>query len=359
MRRTHTVFALAAHACLLLSPAVRHLDAQQVTPTSQLVQTTTTTVEILGLERWTVAMLEDSLRKRAGYDLRTQGAHACAATLRYDLGFADAAAIMLPKEGMSTYWMVTLTEPQDSHRVRYRKLRLAKTGGIPEWADVRELMDRQVQGVVFGEILLQAARGEKGEVKSPNELPAELRPRVDTSILHAQQRLRSWFADHKTEQDYETALRVLDTDSNMVNRVVALYVILPYLHNDRTWTAIAETLIESDGPVRDAGFSMLQTLVAAGKRPKDFQAIAPSLHAILNGTSQMLMPQIVPFLFMFQPGDSLAAPLLKNGGTMLLAYAGARKRIVREPAIGVLRMLSGKNYGNDVAQWKAWIRSLN
>ena len=47
-------------------------------------------IEVLGLRRWSLAMLQDSLsRYSPGDSLQT---HSCAAVLRYTLRFADAAA---------------------------------------------------------------------------------------------------------------------------------------------------------------------------------------------------------------------------------------------------------------------------
>ena len=57
------------------------------------------TVEMLGLRRWTIGMLQDSLAKYAPAD--SLQSHACAATLRYTLHFADAASTTWPK-GRST-----------------------------------------------------------------------------------------------------------------------------------------------------------------------------------------------------------------------------------------------------------------
>ena len=47
-------------------------------------------VEVLGLRRWTLAMLQDSLARYAPGERLER--HSCAAALRYRLGFADAAA---------------------------------------------------------------------------------------------------------------------------------------------------------------------------------------------------------------------------------------------------------------------------
>ena len=333
-----------------------------------IVQTSTTTVEVLGLRRWTIAMLNDSLRKYEGYDLSTAGAHACAATLRYKLGFADAAAIMLPGTATTSYWVVTVVEPQDSSRVKYRALPIDTTRGRPEWAEARRLMqaNREVFGLISGEILARAVQSRgAASVLDPAQAqgtpaPASLAsPMGDTSsFMRAQGALRAWFAAHASAADYELALTVVRRDSNMLDRILALNVILSFLDDDRAWTALSETLLESDGPVRGTGFQLFRSVVASGKRPKDLAAIFPALHAVLNGTSQVLMPQVVPLIFALRPGEAMAAPLLKNGGEMLLAHASARHRTVRDPALALLAALSPKNYGRDVERWRAWVASL-
>jgi hypothetical protein len=47
------------------------------------------TIEVVGLEHWTVKMIQDSLDKYSPGD--SLQSHACAAILRYKLHFADAA----------------------------------------------------------------------------------------------------------------------------------------------------------------------------------------------------------------------------------------------------------------------------
>jgi hypothetical protein len=293
--------------------------AQAPREPDRIVETQTATVEVLGLRQWTIAMLNDSLRKYEGYDLSTEGAHACAATLRYKLGFPDAAAIMLPGTPTKSYWVVTLVEPQDSNRVRYRKLPLDTTGGRPEWVEGRR----------------------------------RLKNRKDPAALE------QWFSEHTTSTEYETALTVLQRDSNMLDRILAGRLAFQFLdHDDRAWTALAETLLESDGPVRGTGMQLLENAIASGKTPKDLNAIFPALHAVLDGSSQALMPEIIPLILALGPKESFAVPLLKNGGRMLLAHASAQHRLVRTSAIRLLAALSPKNYGRDIDQWTAWVRSL-
>src|SRR5436190_568644 len=80
-----------------------------------VIETSKQTIEVIGLTRWSVRMIQDSLAAYApGNDLT---AHACAAILRGKLHFADAAVSVYT--GMTTqqtkpYVAITLVEPADS-----------------------------------------------------------------------------------------------------------------------------------------------------------------------------------------------------------------------------------------------------
>src|SRR5207247_10808631 len=100
--RQRVVFALAP---ILLAPSTA--TAQQRFRTPQGI------VEVVGLRRWTVQMIQDSAAKYApGQDLAS---HACAAVLRLKLKFADASVMYYrPDTGSSGgVLIVSVIEPQD------------------------------------------------------------------------------------------------------------------------------------------------------------------------------------------------------------------------------------------------------
>ena len=115
-RRSSPLFASVGDLALTASSAPARAQAVLETPSA--------TVEVLGLKRWTVQMLQDSLAARAPGTSLTS--HACAAVLRAKLGFADAAVVHFGSGGRAKkYVAITVIEPQDLARVRYR----------PEFAD--------------------------------------------------------------------------------------------------------------------------------------------------------------------------------------------------------------------------------
>src|SRR2546426_4254089 len=135
-----------AFAVILLAPSFA--AAQQRFRTPQGI------VEVVGLRRWTVQMIQDSAAKYApGQDLAS---HACAAVLRLKLKFADASVVFYRTDTVyyrtdtvyyrsdTVYYrsdtassggvlIVSVIEPQDSALVRYKPRYHDSLPVRPEW----------------------------------------------------------------------------------------------------------------------------------------------------------------------------------------------------------------------------------
>jgi hypothetical protein len=340
--------AMVGVAALSLVGAWPTASGQAVTG-GNVVQTSNGRVEVLGLERWTIDGLEDSLRAHAGYDLRTNGAHACGAVLRYKLHFADAAAIEARDSANAPYWIVTVAEPQDSARIHHHFLPLDTTGGRPEWASARSVVKAHRPATMA---YLWTAAYTNG-AKAPS---VPLRTAADSEAVG---QLRAFAASHGGSDDEREAIAALRSDSSLYDRLVAVTILASFPQDDSAWARLSQSLLESDGMVQGTAMTAIRGWIAAGKRPHDWVVIAPAVHAILDGTSEFMMPELLRVLAQIKPDPSLAKPFLQNGGTLLLAYAGAHLPMVRDAALGVLRPLSGKDFGTNVGQWRDWVRSLN
>jgi hypothetical protein len=314
-----------------------------------VLQTPRGPVEFLGLERWTVAGLDDSLRKYAHYSLTEQGAHACGAVLRYKLHFPDAASILLsPTDGGKPTWLVTLTEPADSARIHHRDLPEGTTGGRPEWAAMRAV-SRAHRGTLGTALQI----GAWNDTAAWAALPAELR---DSSARAA---YRAFYEAHTSERDEQAAIAVLQRDSNWYDREIAVGLLFFNFPGDnRSWDALSQTMLESDGDVRFDAVYAMASLAAVGHRPQTWSGVSEAFHAVLDGTSQFVMPDAMALLNVLKPDSALAKPLLQGGGHMLLAYAGSGYTPFRDEALTLLRELSGKDFGADVGQWRSWVASL-
>jgi hypothetical protein len=316
-------------------------------PRSNVLQTPRGPVEFLGLERWTAAGLNDSLQKYAHYSLMQQDAHACGAVLRYTLHFPDAASLMIGDDPSHPKWIVTVTEPQDSARIHHRDLPEDTTGGRPEWAAIRAV--NAAHGGIVG-IALQIGSW-------ADTAWAALPPQLRDSTARAA--IRAFYAAHRSARDEQTALAVLQSDKNWYDREIAVGMLaFNFPSDDRTWKALSETMLESDGNVRFDAVYAMTNLASAGHRPHAWSDVSQPFHAVLDGTSQFVMPDAMALLTALTPDTAQARPLLQHGGHMLLAYASSQSTDYRDEALTLLRALSGKDFGTDVGKWQSWVASL-
>lgn len=107
-------------------------------------------LELIGLKRWTVAMIQDSLHRYAPSDSLLS--HACAAVLREKLKFADAAVVYrtMVVDGVPArkpYLAVTVIEPQDSALVDYREPFRDSVPTRRAWAPVRRALEEWLRGI--------------------------------------------------------------------------------------------------------------------------------------------------------------------------------------------------------------------
>ena len=198
-------------------------------------------VELIGLRRWTVPMIQDSLRVHAPKDSLLS--HACAAVLRDKLRFADASVAFYPAGSWGLakdYVAVTVVEPQDSARVRYRPEPRDTAPDVPAWAPARRLATAQEYAYA---LLLQR----------PDLLLGRRAPEPRDSAVRAALPLRAFLRAHRRPADRDRALRALASDGNPRNRATAVLVLANFAAEDRTWWALADALRDPDGRVGAAG----------------------------------------------------------------------------------------------------------
>lgn len=333
---------LAAVAAIV--SAATSIEAQK----KAVIETSTGTIEILGLRTWTLDMLNDSLRAKVGFDFNSADAHACAAELRYKLGFADAAAIGFSnRETGRTNTLVTLAEPQDSARIKYRDLPyMDTTGGRPEWTSLREIIGQKPR-------VFQVALANAFSRSDTSRLPASMW--ADWWAIRA-----TWaFLDsNRTAAAQKSAIESLAGDRNIRDRQAAIAILVNFGDDDATWVALSQAMLEREGSAKFTALLAMRTLVNAGKKPSDWSKIAPAVHAVLDGTSQFMMLDLLALLNKINPGPTMAKPFLKNGGSMLLGYASSDIARARETSLALLKSLRGKDLGADVKAWTKWVESL-
>lgn len=303
------------------------------------------TVEVLGLRRWTLAMLQDSLAKYAPGD--SLQSHACAAVLRYKLGFADAASMSFIMDGAKPRIVVSVREPQDSARVHYRVMGMDTTNGRASWHLVTDAM--ALRPSVF-------RPAEEGFLSS--RLPASVGGFRSSADSVEGMAILAFLRARTADRDRQTALDVLAHSPNLYDRATAALILANFGARDGTWWALSETLRESDGMVKGIAADVLNSLSERSPRRVRWGPAAKGIHAMLDGTSLFELPQVIGLLTRTGAGPADARAFLRGGGEMLLGYLESSNTYLSGSSHKFLVQLRGADLGADVAPWRAWIDSL-
>ena len=333
---------------MLLLVALALGSAPLAAQTPSIIHVPGKTIEVVGLERWTVQMIQDSMNRYSPGD--SLQSHACAAVLRYKLHFADAAAEYIPSSPPDTglYVFVSVVEPQDSARVRYRTVGLrSDTATVAaEWRAGTDLVRLHSMGFQVGLLSYLTPAADRRVPAWAGDDSAGVR--LTWSFLDA----------HQHPSDAAAARVTLRDDPNMLDRMVAAAVLLNFSASDSTWWALADVLLESDGYARGTAAQVLGALAGARSRSVDWLPAVPTVRALLDGTSLFILPAMMRVLTRTGVNSSLASPLLAHGGHALLSYAGAALPSHRGEALRLLTALRGVDLGDDVGKWRTWIESL-
>lgn len=311
------------------------------------VHTKRGTVEFIGLDRWSLDQLTDSLKAIAP----DRSLHFCAATLKDPLGFADAGVIRYFGSG-KFYTVITAVEPADSNRVQYRDPP-ADTLNLPnDWAFPIDLAKEQprmfdVAFQLYDEVL-------KGGADSARAL-AEERKSVDAE---AAAQLWSWLQEHDTPETRQRALRHLTEDADSLHRKIAATALVNFADDDRVWHALADALRDADNRVRFAAQITLGTMLRAGTVPTvDWQPATPSLRHLLDGTNVFAYRLVLRMLAETNVDPALQEELMGGGGELVLGYYRSTYDHVQTVADRFLKQISGHRYERP-EKWEQWIRSL-
>jgi hypothetical protein len=322
------------------------LAAQRVH--NAFVETRDTRLELIGLKRWTLAMIQDSLARYAPGDSLTS--HACAAILRQKLGFADAAVQFYPAGFFGNtkgYFSVPVVEPQDSARVRYRAEPRDSAADRAEWLPALAVFRDHNQ-------VFQTA------IQRPSLLLGQTHPDSARPPLAGARPLFEFLRAHRRERDRHEALRTLAQDGNWQNRVIAAVIIAGFADSDSTWWALVDALRDRDGRVSATATQVLTTLSRSAARTVNWAPAVDPLRAVLDGTNLFAHNALLETLAATRVDPSLARLLLRGGGELVIAKLRSEDPIGAKAAQNFLLQVSGGglDFGRDAGAWEAWIRSM-
>ncbi|HST58013.1 MAG TPA: hypothetical protein VLK84_04985 [Longimicrobium sp.] len=298
------------------------------------------TVEVIGLEDWTVPMLQDSLRKYA--DGVTLDSHACAGVLRFHLGFADASVqtqIVIMGSDTTEYVAVSVVEPADSGRVRRRAVGRDSVGFPAEYAGIEGLM-RWHRGVGFALV---------------NDL-REVPPMIQDDSAAVRQAWALVDAQRRPE-GFALAARVLESHPNYHARILAATILRGAPAEDALLYTLVRAMRDEVDMVGNIA-SPVVARMAAERRDLNWTPVVADVHALLNGSSLYALEEVMQAAVASGADGRYAAPFLAGGGHAVLARLHAEDERTWGGAHRLLVALRGEDLGRDAAAWQAWIDSL-
>lgn len=344
VRLARTLIRVAIAAALLSAPRAAAAQVAFDSPAGR--------VEILGLRRWTVAMLRDSLRRYApGQALHDA---ACMVTLRDSLGFAEASVEELewptPGGRPRTYLTIKLVEPQDAARVRWDvRPRDQFSSLLPDYAPLVLPVTDSTGAVWRGRLLYWLQFADSAQRRGALDRAAPAR-RADG------ERVLAFLAAHRSTADRRRAMRVLADDGFWVNRMVATAVLSGFAAQDSTWWTLVRALRDPHDGVRTAAEMALRSMPP---RALDWRPVATDLRLLLGGTNLPVMRDVFELLARTQVAPDLAGPLLHDNGDWILDHLDAETPMAAGAAHALLvRLNGGRDLGRGRAAWSAWAARL-
>lgn len=300
-------------------------------------------VEFIGLDQWSAGELFDAIQDVAP----DQPFHACAAVMKQELGFAEAAAFVYRTPGDS-YTVVVGVE--DSARVRYRAVG-AETVALPETWEALRVLAADIRNLRSLDEAARTVHSRRGLFERVMTRLLFGRMEVDRGTLR---QIRELVADATTEEDRRLAQEVLARDPSAASRAVATLVLAKFLDDDTSWHALAGSLIDPDPRVVRVARNVVGGLETDTLEPVDWSAARSHLLALFDGTNPFATGHMLDVLVATDIAPEFGRQLVRETPDLLLAHAGAEHERTREPAIAFLRAVSGEDFGTDVEAWRAW-----
>ncbi len=307
-------------------------------------------VEFVGLQRWSAQELFDAIRETAP----GRPFHACAAVMRFDLGFAEAAAMSFrTRDSGEPYTVVVGVE--DSARVRYRPTG-AEVMALPEsWQRLKALADADMRVLDVAARTMHSRSGFLNRIIKPAKRLAADWGASSEAVDEALDLVDS----ANREEDRLLAHEVLARDSTWTARAVASLVLGNFPDHDSSWHALAGSLTDSHARVGSLADHVVTEFLAKKRRPVDWSGARESLAALFDGTSPFIFRNLLTVLRLTEIDPELGRQLARRSPDLLLAHAAAEHEYTRDGALTFLRTVSGEDFGRDADAWATWLNGLS
>ncbi len=305
-------------------------------------------VEFIGLKNWTAPKLFEAIKDTA----EDMGFHACAAVMKSDLDFSDAAVFVYFDSFEDGSWQgyTVVVGVEDGSGVQYRTPG-DETIDLPEaWQKLKSVAEADfntVSTLVYARYLADEA----GSIDKAKELAVQLGANPETS-----DEVWKLVGNIEEETDTSLALEVLAKDASWSSRFVAIVVLGLTPENDASWHGLADSLIDSAPQVTNMAGKVIQGLIRSDKaEPVQWSGGRETLLSLFAGTNPFAFNEILGTLVATEIDPKFGRELVQAMPDLLLAHAGAEYEKYGKPALDFLAAISGEDFGRDVEAWADWI----
>jgi hypothetical protein len=302
----------------------------------QVVETPEGVVEFIGLRRWTIPMIQDSMAVHAPNEPLGQ----CAVLLK-QLGFVSASARLREGPEGQRRMIVTVVEPDRADRIRLRVPVGDSLSDVSEWRPAILILSEHNRAFQY------AIQWRGALLQQDTTTVAQLLQLAGDRAAQAQV-FWQFLDKHRGRADLEKALQILKNDRNGTNAAIAAAILTNFPEEPQAWWALL-----------DAHREAVSGLLMAGPRKIDWVPVVPAIRALLDGTNVFVLEGVLSMLASTGVDPDLAPALLREGGgDLVLARLRASNELTRRSAHSFLVQISRIDRGDDPAAWEAWIASL-
>ncbi len=312
---------------------------------SQQVETSAGLLEFVGLHRWTVGMVQDSMARHAPGRALGQ----CAGVLR-SLGFPSALSLGTVSEDGRPMTLVIVVEPQDSLLVR-RLPKPSRSGIRPRtWDEGYRILRESNGGFQTGTQSFGIyATGDTLRER----LVMSLRPRDSAAVRS----LWRFFDINRNAVAAKMARRVLLGDSTFEDRILAAAILGAQRGRTEAWYALIKGLRDEDERVAATSEQALKSLSTGVVSSIDWRPARSDLRALIGGTNVFALSTTLSALTRTKINPNLARALLRNNGVLVFDLLASHSTEPQQAAHDFLTLAAGKDLGMSRDVWIRWLDS--
>lgn len=316
-------------------------------------------VEFIGLEDWTASDLFEAIKETDP----DKPFHACAAVMKSELKFPDAAAFgtFKSREDGSQELYTVIVGVENSSYVRYRTAG-SESLELPEsWQALHTKIEESFythSAAVQVHYLLATPENAKQLADLSDEEALENALEVAEFFGASEESFDAitTFLENIEDETDRLALEVLEKDERWSARFVAAIVLAQFPNKDESWHGLADSLIDPAPQVRDVAEKLLNGLLSAKKAVAiNWTEARETLAALLGGTYPFAFKTILNVLSATDVESKFAHDLVQERPNLVLGFAAAEHEETRQVALTFLKSISDEDFERDVEAWGEWI----